>query len=122
MMLRNMLWWDGKYHEGGPVGDAYLPLGGVARLTAHTPQGSPVVLAIKAGHNDENHNQNDVGSFILHVDGESLLDRSRPRPLYPAILWPGAVRKHFRQLLRPQRPTHRRADAERRSRVLRTDS
>jgi len=73
MMLRNMLWWDGKYHEGGPVGDTYLPLGGVARLTTHTPQGSPVVLAIKAGHNDENHNQNDVGSFILHVDGESLL-------------------------------------------------
>jgi hypothetical protein len=73
MMLRNMLWWDGKYHEGGPVGDTYLPLGGVARLTTRAPRGSPVVLAIKAGHNDENHNQNDVGSFILHVDGESLL-------------------------------------------------
>jgi hypothetical protein len=73
MILRNMLWWDGKYHEGRPIGDTYLPLGGVARLTTRTPQGSPVVLAIKAGHNDENHNQNDVGSFILHVDGESLL-------------------------------------------------
>jgi hypothetical protein len=73
MMLRNVLWWDGSYHKGGPVGDAYLPLGGVARLTTRTPQGSPVVLAIKAGHNDENHNQNDMGSFILHVDGESLL-------------------------------------------------
>ena len=32
-----------------------------------------MVLAAKAGHNAENHNQNDVGSFILHVDGESLL-------------------------------------------------
>jgi hypothetical protein len=42
-------------------------------LTTRTPQGSPVILAIKAGHNDENHNQNDVGSFILHVEGESLL-------------------------------------------------
>jgi hypothetical protein len=73
MILGNMLWWDGKYHEGRPIGDTYLPLGGVARLTTRTPQGSPVVLAIKAGHNDENHNQNDVGSFILHVDGESLL-------------------------------------------------
>jgi hypothetical protein len=73
MLLRNMLWWDGKYHEGSPVSDTYLPLGGVARLTTRTPQGCPVVLAIKAGHNDENHNQNDVGSFILHVDGESLL-------------------------------------------------
>jgi hypothetical protein len=73
MLLRNILWWDGTYHAGRPLGDAYLPLGGIARLTAHTPQGSPVVLAIKAGHNDENHNHNDVGSFILHADGETLL-------------------------------------------------
>jgi hypothetical protein len=32
-----------------------------------------VVLAIKAGHNAENHNQNDIGSFMLHIDGENLL-------------------------------------------------
>ena len=60
--------------EGGPVGDAYSPLGGVARLTSRTLQGIRVVLAIKAGHNDENHNQNDIGSFIVHVDGETLRD------------------------------------------------
>jgi hypothetical protein len=30
-------------------------------------------MAIKAGHNAENHNQNDIGSFILHVDGETFL-------------------------------------------------
>lgn len=73
MHLRNILWWDGYYHQPGPVDDAYLPLGGTARLTARTPQGCPVVLAVKAGHNDENHNHNDVGSFILHADGETLL-------------------------------------------------
>jgi hypothetical protein len=73
MLLRNILWWDGAYHAGRPLGDAYLSLGGIARLTAHTAQGCPVVLAIKAGHNDENHNHNDVGSFILHADGETLL-------------------------------------------------
>ncbi len=73
MLLRNILWWDGTYHAGRPLGDVYLPFGSVARLTAHTPQGSPVALAVKAGHNDENHNHNDVGSFILHVDGETLL-------------------------------------------------
>ena len=33
----------------------------------------PVVAVIKAGHNDVSHNQNDIGSFIVHVDGESLL-------------------------------------------------
>jgi hypothetical protein len=42
-------------------------------LTARTPHGSLLVLAIKAGHNDENHNHNDIGSFILHGDGETLL-------------------------------------------------
>jgi hypothetical protein len=78
MMLRDMLWWDGEYHEVLPAADAYLPVGGVARLVARAPlagqpEETPVVFAIKAGHNDENHNQNDVGSFILHVGEESFL-------------------------------------------------
>lgn len=73
MHLRDILWWDGRYQSPGPVDDAYLPLGGLARLTARTPQGRPMVVALKASHNDENHNHNDIGSFILHVDGETLL-------------------------------------------------
>ncbi len=73
MMLRNILWWDGSQHETPRLADAVLPVGGVARLVAETPAGVPVVLAVKAGHNEENHNQNDVGSFVLHVDGENLL-------------------------------------------------
>jgi Heparinase II/III-like protein len=73
MMLRNLLWWDGAQPVAAQIGDALLPAGGVARLVATTPAGAQVVLAVKAGHNAENHNQNDVGSFILHVDGENLL-------------------------------------------------
>lgn len=73
MMLRNILWWDGTYHAPAPITDAYLPLGGVARLVTRTLQNVQVVLAVKAGHNDENHNHNDIGSFILHVDDETLL-------------------------------------------------
>jgi len=73
MMLRNLLWWDGVQPAAAEVGDALLPAGGVARLAATTPAGARVVLAIKAGHNAENHNQNDVGSFMLHIDGENLL-------------------------------------------------
>jgi hypothetical protein len=72
-LLRDLLWWDGRRGETVPIDDAVLPAGGVARLTGRAAGGSPVVLAVKAGHNDENHNQNDVGSFILHVDGETLL-------------------------------------------------
>lgn len=32
-----------------------------------------LILAAKGGHNAENHNQNDIGSFIVHYGGESLI-------------------------------------------------
>lgn len=32
-----------------------------------------LAVAVKGGHNNEMHNQNDVGAFIVHVDGESLI-------------------------------------------------
>ena len=39
-----------------------------------------LVLAAKGGHNDEMHNQNDVGAFIVHWRGESLIaDAGRGR-------------------------------------------
>jgi len=38
-----------------------------------TTSGQPLVLAAKAGHNDGHHSHTDVGQFIFHVDGESLL-------------------------------------------------
>jgi len=38
-----------------------------------------VVVAAKGGHNAESHNHNDVGTFVFHVRGESLLaDLGRP--------------------------------------------
>lgn len=73
MMLRNLLWWDGSQREAIQPADARLPDAGVARLVTRTMQGALMVAAIKAGHNAENHNQNDVGSFIVHVEGENLL-------------------------------------------------
>ena len=32
-----------------------------------------LALAVKGGHNNEMHNQNDVGNFIVHVDEETLI-------------------------------------------------
>ncbi|MBQ4087512.1 MAG: heparinase II/III family protein [Clostridia bacterium] len=32
------------------------------------------VLAVKGGHNDEPHNHNDLGSFVLFADGQFILD------------------------------------------------
>ncbi|GAB4428355.1 MAG: heparinase II/III family protein [Chloroflexi bacterium OHK40] len=43
----------------------------VARANPANPNG--LVLAAKGGHNAEPHNQNDVGSFVIHWRGESLL-------------------------------------------------
>src|SRR5262249_13534220 len=44
----------------------------------HTPEEARIVVAIKAGHNAESHNHDDVGSFIVHVDGENLLTDPGP--------------------------------------------
>jgi len=73
MLLRNMLWWDGSKPRDIPIDDAFLPAGATARLVARTPSGVPVTVAVKAGHNDVPHNNNDIGTFMVHVDGESLL-------------------------------------------------
>jgi Heparinase II/III-like protein len=73
MMLRSLLWWDGARPSQAEITDANLPSCGVARIVGRAEGGAQIVLALKAGHNAENHNQNDIGSFIVHVDGENLL-------------------------------------------------
>lgn len=76
--LRNLLWWDGAHHDPSPVGDVLLPATGIARLTAAKQHGEPIVLMVKAGHNGENHNHNDVGSFVLNIAGEDFLTDPGP--------------------------------------------
>jgi hypothetical protein len=75
-MLRDMFWWDGEQHEAPATEDSILPDTGIVRLGSTTPENSVVVL--KAGHNGENHNHNDIGSFIVHVDGETFLTDPGP--------------------------------------------
>ncbi len=43
----------------------------ISRAHLEDPMG--MVLAVQGGHNAEQHNHNDVGNFILHNQGESLL-------------------------------------------------
>jgi hypothetical protein len=76
--LRNLLWWDGRRHDPQPLSDNLLPATGIARLIGVTHSGAPIVLIVKAGHNDENHNHNDVGSFVLNIDGEDFLTDPGP--------------------------------------------
>lgn len=48
-----------------PPADAYLP-----DLQVRVVRKGGMILACKGGHNGENHNHNDVGSFMLYVDGQ----------------------------------------------------
>ena len=75
IVLRDAAWWDGvaRPFPAAARQDATLPDSGVIRLTGQTTDGRPVALATKAGHNDGHHSHADVATFILHVDGESLL-------------------------------------------------
>lgn len=43
----------------------------VARETSRPGQG--LVLAAKAGHNDASHNHNDIGQFVIWLDGEPVI-------------------------------------------------
>lgn len=73
LMLRDILWWNGSQPAAPAITDAVLPASGVVRLVGQASDGQPLVFAMKAGHNEEHHNQNDIGSFIVHIAGESLL-------------------------------------------------
>jgi hypothetical protein len=88
VMLRNVLWvTPTKKTEPSPQpGDAVLPVSGIVRLVSKTKQGTPIGLVVKAGHNAENHNHNDVGSFVLHGDGEVLLTDPGPG-MYSTHYW-----------------------------------
>jgi len=72
--LRNLLWFDPDL-TGKPWGDASYWLGDVQWLISRRAgeDGMMYGFAAKGGHNDEPHNHNDVGSFILHAGGVSLL-------------------------------------------------
>jgi len=75
IMLRDIAWWDGKLRPFPAAAhqDYYLPDCAVIKQVGQTTLGKPVILTAKAGHNDGHHSHTDIGHFVLHVDGESLL-------------------------------------------------
>lgn len=52
---------------------SWLPDTGVLTARERAGETSGLFLAAKGGHNDESHNHNDVGSFIVAVDGRPVL-------------------------------------------------
>ncbi len=75
IMLRDVAWWDGTLRDSQPSAhhDFFLPDCAIVKFAGQTATGKPVTLAAKAGHNDGHHSHTDIGSFVYHVDGESLL-------------------------------------------------
>ncbi|MEU8383530.1 heparinase II/III family protein [Streptosporangium sp. NPDC048865] len=66
-------WRDAAPAAAPYVGQAWLP--SVQVMVARERRGSPdgLFLAAKGGHNAESHNHNDVGSFVVALDGRPVL-------------------------------------------------
>ncbi len=60
-----MLWW--------PVRQFYLPQLQVWNIRGEETDGKQWSVAAKGGHNNEGHNHNDCGSYIVHLDGCPLI-------------------------------------------------
>jgi hypothetical protein len=68
-------WWDAAKAELPLPKSTWLP--DVQLFVARCDHG--LTLAVKGGHNDENHNHNDVGSFIAALDSTPvLIDLGQP--------------------------------------------
>ncbi len=72
ILLRQIVWWDGADTPLPPQRDYTLPEVGVFKLVG-AANDQPVVLAVTAGHTDGHHSHVDVGSFVYHLGGESLI-------------------------------------------------
>ncbi|MFX3648219.1 MAG: hypothetical protein ACE3K2_19030 [Paenibacillus sp.] len=86
-LLRNVMWSDpAVYGDEGAFKQAergfiFQNLGWmIAKGSLDTPDtkctnGDPlqVAISVKGGHNDEPHNHNDLGQFIIHCGGENIL-------------------------------------------------
>lgn len=64
---------DQDIGESPYIRDAWL--GGIQVMVAREQEGSPegLYLAAKGGHNDESHNHNDIGHFIVYCDGSPMI-------------------------------------------------
>ncbi|MEK7412472.1 MAG: heparinase II/III family protein, partial [Planctomycetota bacterium] len=69
MQLRNLFWLDATAPSSAPaLVDAWLP--DLQVMVAHAAGTS---LAVKGGHNRENHNHCDIGQFVIHRNGHPML-------------------------------------------------
>lgn len=73
ILLRELLWTEKDVLQASvPEGSVYYPDLSWA-VDRRFAGGGAVAFAAKGGHNDEPHNHNDLGHFIIHAGGENLL-------------------------------------------------
>lgn len=71
--VRNLLWFDPEA-EGKPWGEeSYWLKDAQWMISRHVQPQDVYGFAAKGGHNGEPHNHNDIGHFILHANGISVL-------------------------------------------------
>jgi hypothetical protein len=56
-----------------PLQDHYFPDVAWLVIRSNDNRGRQWEFAAKAGHNEEHHNHNDVGSYLVHIDGERMI-------------------------------------------------
>lgn len=72
VIMRQIVWWDGKDYPLPPLRDYHLPVSGVSKLVGSI-NGKDVALAVTAGHTDGHHSHVDIASFVYYLDGEDLI-------------------------------------------------
>ena len=71
--LRNVIWYDPALQGAPwPTEAVYFP-DAQWLVCRRADEIGTFAFAAKAGHNAEPHNHNDIGSFLLHADGETFL-------------------------------------------------
>lgn len=72
--VRNLVWRHPKMESDDlPAEAVYFFQDAQWFISRKSIKGAQICFAVKGGHNDEPHNHNDLGSFILHVNGDNLL-------------------------------------------------
>ncbi len=73
--LRDLVWMPDRPHPGGLNREMHVYYPGMQWMISRSDPADDgcLMLAAKGGHNGENHNHNDLGNFIVHFGGESLI-------------------------------------------------
>ncbi|MFC4776666.1 hypothetical protein ACFO9Q_07735 [Paenibacillus sp. GCM10023252] len=72
-VVRNFVWSDSRYALEEPAEESHYFCNAQFLIRRRTTAGKAVCFAAIGGHNGQHHNHNDVGHFVIHYRGETLL-------------------------------------------------